>query len=120
MEIKEFEDLVNLGQIRRSLKFGNHDVVMHTLAGDEYKNLSQRIGDPDDKVKFEALQRQIVASSIESLDGKSFTHEEKLTLIGKLQLGLSNTLYTVYLEMVAEQEKLLEDAKKKSSTTKES
>lgn len=117
MELKTFDDLINLGQVRRTVDLAGHAIVMHTLAGNEYAKLSERLGEVTDKVKFEALQRQIIASSIDSIDGHTLQHEEKVELLGKMQLGLQNMLYSVYTDMVAEQEKLLDEAKKKSSPT---
>ena len=117
MEIKDFEDLISLGRVQRTVKLGSRDVLMHTLSTDEYAKMSQGLDDnePSQAKRFESLQRGILSGAIESIDGKVMSGEDKTLLVGKLQLGTCNMLYDIYTKMVEEQNKILTDSKKNSS-----
>jgi hypothetical protein len=118
MDMKEFEDLISIGRVKRSFKIGSREITMHTLAGDEYATMSKNLGASSQEDKqFEALQRGVLASAIDTIDGKSLSLEEKMSLLGKVQFGLANMMYVEYMAMVSEQEKQLEDSKKNSSQT---
>ena len=118
MEIKDFDDLIKMGQVRRVVKLGAHEIAMHTLSSDEYSGLSAAIGDDPSKVKFEELQRSVLAVAIDTIDGKVPSKDEKIRLLGLSQLGLANMLYSEYTDMIIEQDKMLDDAKKNSSQVK--
>jgi len=118
MDIKEFDDLIHMGHLSKTVKLGAHEFVLKTLSSGEYVALTKKIPDGPaitQAERFEALQRLTLAHSIESVDGKSPTVEEKDRLLSLLQLAVSNVLYDAYMDLVAEQNRQLEDAKKNSS-----
>jgi hypothetical protein len=118
MDLKDFNDLADVGRITRTIRVGNHDIVMHTLNSNEYSAMAGNLKD-DDAIgmtkRLEALQREIVAHAIESIDGKKLSAEDSVALVGMMQIGLSNMLYEEYGKMVEEQNKVLEDSKKNSA-----
>ncbi len=118
MEIKEFDDLINMGHLRKSVKLGAHEFVLKTLSSGEYVAMTRQFPDNSPMTqaeKFEAMQRATLAHAIESVDGKKLSVEEKERLLSLLQLAVSNMLYNEYMDLVADQTKTLEDAKKNSS-----
>ena len=116
MDLKEFDDLINLGRVTRSLKLGSHEIVMGTLDSKEYAAAMTRIpAGASDGDKFEMLQREIVAAAIKTIDGKTLPQQDKVGIVTASQLGLSNMLYVEYLSLVEEQNLALEQAKKNSS-----
>lgn len=118
MDIKEFDDLIHVGHLKKSVKLGSHEFVLKTLSSGEYVAMTKQFPDNSPMTqaeKFEAIQRATLAHSIESVDGKKPTVEEKERLLSLMQLALSNMLYNEYMDLVAEQGKLLDDAKKNSS-----
>lgn len=117
MELKEFDDLINLGQVRRTVKLADHEIVMHTLSSLEYSKMTERLSDdlPNQSKRFEVLQREVLCAAVDSIDGKKLSYEEKTRLFSMTQLGFSNMLYAEYSSMVDEQARLLDEAKKNSS-----
>lgn len=118
-EIKDFNDLADIGKIRKTVKIGNHEIVLHTLASDEYSRMAERLGDDSSTTakRMESLQREILAAAIESIDGKALSHDERSKLMGVVQVGFSNMLYEEYGAMIQEQAHILDDAKKNSAQT---
>lgn len=115
MDLKEFDDLINLGRVTRKVKLGQREIELATLNSSEYASAMSRVpSEASSADKFEVIQREIVAASIVSIDGKLMAPSDKAKLVGAAQLGLSNVLYTEYMKMVEEQNKTLEDAKKNS------
>lgn len=119
-ELKEFEDLVNLGAVTRTVKVGGYEIELKTLSSFEYSKMTERIRDdfPTHSKRLEAMQREIIAAAIYTINGKRLSLEAKQTILSTSQLGLANMLYTEYSSMVDEQSKMLESAKKDSSRTK--
>lgn len=117
MELKEFDDLINLGRVQRTVKVGKHEISLCTLNSVEYAEAMARTsgtGGPLDSDRLESMQREMVIASIRAIDGKELSLKDKSELISKGQLALSNMLYSEYMGMVDEQGKVLEDAKKNS------
>jgi len=114
-DLKEFDDLVNLGLVKRAVKLGGHVINMTTLTSLDYNQAMSRIPtEGGESKKLEAMQREIIAAAIQDIDGKEMDHDKKVQLLGIGQLGLSNVLYGHYVEMVGEQAEILEGAKKNS------
>ena len=117
MEINEFDDLMNLGKVTRTIKLlGKFEIELVTLGSGEYSNAMSRVPDglPDSK-RMECVQREMMAEAIKSINGKSVEYEKRIKILTGGQLGLSNLLYGEYLMMVDEQTKIIEGAKKNSS-----
>jgi hypothetical protein len=118
MDLKDFDDLVNLGRVQHSVKLLNREIVLCTLNSTEYADAMTRVpqgGSALDSDRLEAMQREIVAAAIRTIDGKELSQSDKITLVSKGQLALSNLLYSEYVSMIDEQGKILEDARKNSS-----
>lgn len=118
MDLKEFDDLINLGRVSRTVSLGKHSIVLDTLNSGEYADAMSRVpqgGSVLDSDKLEAMQREIVSAAIRTIDGKELSSEDKTSIVSKGQLALSNLLYSEYVSMIEEQGKILEDAKKNSS-----
>lgn len=117
MEIKNFDDLISLGQVRRTVKLAGHEITMHTLSTLEYGKMTERLSDdlPNQSKRFEVLQREVLCAAVDSIDGLKPSYEEKVRLFGMLQLGFSNMLYSEYSSMVDEQGSLLDEVKKNTS-----
>ena len=119
MDLKEFDDLINLGRVTRPVKVASHEIVLSTLNSKEYSGAMSRVGvapsGAADSDKFELLQREVVVAAIKTVDGKELSYQDKTALVLAGQLALSNMLYNEYVNMVEEQSKLLDDAKKNSS-----
>jgi len=114
--LKDFDDLLTIGQVKRTVKVGKHLIMLSTVTSEDYNKAMD--GVPDDapsSKKMEIVQRELVATAIREIDGESLSHEEKVRILSMGQLALSNLLYNEYIELVEEQGKLLEDAKKNSS-----
>jgi hypothetical protein len=117
MEINEFDDLINLGRMTRSVKLAKHEIVLGTLNSKEYASAMSRVlaagraeGD-----KMESTQREVVIAAIRNIDGKELSYQDKYAIVSSGQLALSNLLYIEYISLVEEQSKILDDAKKNSS-----
>ena len=119
-ELKEFEDLVSLGAIARTVTVGGYEIRLKTLSSFEYSKMTERIREdfPTHSKRLEAMQREIIAAAIDTINGKKLSLEAKQTILSTSQLGLANMLYVEYSSMVEEQSKVLETAKKDSSRTK--
>jgi hypothetical protein len=118
MELKEFDDLISLGRIIRSVKVLNRDIVLVTLNSSEYADAMSRVPQGSsvlDGDRLEAMQREIVAAAIRTIDGKELSKETKTALVSQGQLALSNLLYAEYISMVDEQSSIIDSAKKNSS-----
>ena len=118
MDLKEFDDLINLGRVKHTVKLMNREIVLETLNSTDYADAMFRVpqsGSVLDSDRLEAIQREIVAAAIKSIDGKELSKEVKAALVSSGQLGLSNLLYSEYVSMIEEQGQILEDAKKNSS-----
>ena len=115
--IKEFDDLINVGHLTKTVKLGEHSFVLQTLSSAEYVSLMKKIPSKETTQGegFEALQRITLAHAIMSIDDRPLTYEEKDRLLSLLQLGVSNALYDSYTALVDEQNKLIEESKKNSS-----
>ena len=119
MDLKEFNDLIDLGRVTRTVKVAGRDIRMHTLDSSEYAKMTERLGDDNISMgrRLESLQREVLASAIDSIDEKSISLEDKSKLVGQFQVGFSNLLYDEYGKMVEEQAKILEESKKNSAQT---
>jgi hypothetical protein len=118
MDMKDFNDLFEIGRVTKTIKIAGHEIVMHTLNSNEYSAMAGALKEDDGvglSKRLEALQREIVANAIETVDGKKLNSEEKSALVGMMQIGLSNMLYDEYGKMIEEQNKVLEDSKKNSA-----
>lgn len=118
MDIKDFDDLILMGQLTKTVKLGAHEFTLKTLSSAEYVSLTKKFPDNSPMTqaeKFEAIQRLTLVHAIVSIDGKTPSSEEKERLISLLQLAVSNILYEEYMDLVADQAKTLEDVKKNSS-----
>ena len=117
MDIKDFDDLISMGHMTKTVSIGSHVFALKTLSSGEYVSMTKKFPDNSpmtEAEKFEAMQRLTLAHAIESIDGKSLSVEEKDRLLSLLQLAVSNMLYNEYMDLVADQSKKLEDAKKNS------
>jgi len=118
MDIKEFDDLINLGRVKRSVNLGSHEIVLCTLNSKEYASAMAHISPGASSFegdKLELMQREIVVAAIRTIDGKELPYQDKAAIVYAGQLALSNLLYSEYVSMVEEQNKVLEDVKKNSS-----
>jgi hypothetical protein len=118
MDLKDFDDLINLGRVTRTVKLMSRNIVLGTLNSGEYADAMSRVpqnGTALDSDRLEGMQREIVAAAIRTIDGKELSQEDKISLVSRGQLALSNLLYTEYISMVDEQGRIIEDAKKNSS-----
>jgi len=114
-DLKEFDDLINLGRVKRTVKVVGHVINLATLTSLDYNKAMSRVpSEGNDSKRMEAMQREIVAMAIQDIDGKDLDQDKKLAILGLSQLGLSNLLYGQYAEMVDEQNSVIEEAKKNS------
>lgn len=120
MEISNFDDLINLGQLRKTVNIAGHAIALHTISALEYSKMTERLSDdlPSQSKRFEVLQREILCVAVDSIDGKTLTYEEKNRLFGMSQLALTNLLYAEYSDMVEEQSKFMDEVKKNTSPAK--
>ena len=118
VELKDFNDLINLGRVTRVMNIGGHKIVLGTLNSEEYNQAVSRIpADCPEASRMERIQREIIAAAIQSIDGETLDPDAKSKILTLGQLALSNMMYSEYISMIGEQDKLLEDAKKNSSQT---
>ena len=117
MELKEFDDLINIGRVTRKVKLGSHEILLSTVSSGDFATAMSKVTGNSlmDSDRLESMQREIVAVAIRSIDGKELSYEDKAKLVAAGQLAFSNFIYTEYLSMVEEQNKILDDAKKNSS-----
>jgi hypothetical protein len=117
MDLKNFNDLAEIGSVRKTVKLGSHSVVLHTLNSQEYSAMAEKIGDEvaGTAKRFESLQREMIIAAIESIDGEKPSYADKASLLGMMQIGLSNMLYEEYGSIVEEQSKIIEESKKNSA-----
>jgi hypothetical protein len=114
--VKNFDDLINMGAVTKVVKLGTHEIKMRTLGFDEQSSISDNIPETSkDSKKLDILQKNIIAESIVSVDNVVLSKEEKMAMIGKMQNGVVNFLFNQFEIMVGEQSKILEDVKKNSS-----
>lgn len=119
MDLKNFNDLADIGSVKRAVKLGSHEVVLHTLNSQEYAGMADKIGDTEASTakRFETLQREMLIAAVDTVDGQKLSYEDKAILLGMMQIGLSNRLYEEYGSMIEEQNKIIDDAKKNSAPT---
>ena len=118
MEIKEFDDLLNIGQVTRVVELGGHKFRLKTLNALEYNKLMERTREHEKLTQgqqFESLQRWTLVFALESIDDKALNIEEKNKILSMSQVGLSNRLYEEYVKLMEEQTALLSESKKNSS-----
>jgi hypothetical protein len=116
MDLTQFDDLISFARVSRKVTVAGHEISLVTLNSGAYNEAAGRIPtDLPDQVRMERVQREMVAAAISTIDGKSLDQETKVAILTKGQLGLSNFLYDQYIDMIGEQGKTLEDAKKNSS-----
>lgn len=116
MELTDFDDLINLGRVTRTIKLGKHEIVLSTLNSKEYAEAMARVPQVSEgrTDRFEAVQREMVVAAIRTINGKELSDKQKSAVLSGGQLGLSNLLYLEYIQMIEEQSKMLDDAKKNS------
>ena len=112
--ITEFDDLVNIGSIRRNIKVGTHEITMHTL---NYETYAGMVAGIDQGKNAMDTQVYVLSNSIEKIDGKDVSMETKMRLLKSAQMGLVNLLTSEYEKMLEEQGKLYDDVKKNTSPT---
>jgi hypothetical protein len=118
-DLKDFDGLLHLGRVARTVKVGGFEIKMHTLNAGEYTKMMERVGDDQSSAKrLESIQREVISSSIDTINGQTLSADDKSKLVGMMQVGLSNMLYEEYSSMAEEQSKVIEDAKKNSAQTK--
>lgn len=117
MELKEFDDLINLGRVTRAVKLLSHEIILGTLNSKEYALAMSRVSasGQTDGDRLESTQREVVIAAIRTIDGKELSYQDKHNIVSAGQLALSNLLYIEYISLVGEQSKVIDDAKKNSS-----
>lgn len=116
--VKEFGDLLTMCGVTKVVKFGTHEIVLKTLTYDEQSNIMEAmssVADGKDTKRMDIVQKELLAASIETIDGKTLTKEQKLFILGNGQAALCNMLFNEYEALIGEQNKTLEDVKKNSS-----
>lgn len=117
MELKEFDDLINLGRVTKAVKLLSHEIILGTLNSKEYALAMSRVSasGQTDGDRLESTQREVVIAAIRTIDGKELSYQDKHNIVSAGQLALSNLLYIEYISLVGEQSKVIDDAKKNSS-----
>ena len=116
VEISDFNDLINLGRITKAVEVNSHKIVLGTLNAEEYSAAMARIPEElQGAARMERIQREVIATAIQSIDSRVLDVDTRVKILSMGQLALSNLLYTEYVEMIGDQDKILEEAKKNSS-----
>jgi hypothetical protein len=110
--LKDFDDLLNMGACTRSVTVGKHEIQMRTL---KYEDIVSVAGDGAESAS--ASHIKILSMSIQTIDGKPLSMEDKMTLLKSAQIGLVNVLMAEYEKLIAEHDKMYDDVKKNTSST---
>ena len=122
-KIKNFDDLKTMGCVSKSFTVGTHTIKMRSLSYEEQSILVASVPEVENgekKIKeprrFDIIQREILATAIDSIDGVVLTGEEKTSLIGESQTPFVNLLFTLYEQLLAEQNQIMDAVKKNISS----
>ena len=121
--VKNFDDLKAMGCVRKTLKVGTREIAMRSLGYEEQSQIVANVPEveknaagEDVKVKesrkFDIIQREMLAASIESIDGQPLSREEKTGLLGDSQTAFVNLLFAQYEQLLTVQNQIIEDVKK--------
>ena len=122
-KVKSFDDLKTMGCVAKSFTVGSHTIKMRSLSYEEQSILVASVPEVENgevKIKeprrFDIIQREILATAIESIDGIVLSGEEKTSLIGESQTPFVNLLFTLYEQLLAEQNQIMDAVKKNISS----
>ena len=114
--VKDFSDLLDIGHVTKSITVGKHCIKLRTLSYDEQSGLIDAIPpEVKDFKRIDLLQKEMLATAIEDIDGVKLTKEQKKALLGNGQAAFCNFIFSEYEELVKEQTENIEDVKKNSS-----
>lgn len=116
-KIKNFDDLKTMGCVTRTFKLGSYEIKMRSLGYEEQSQLVANVPDGvKESRKFDLIQKELLAASIETINGEALSSEEKADLLGSLQTALVNLLFAQYEQLLAEQTQLIDEVKKNISS----
>lgn len=117
VDVPSFDDLIDLGALKHVVELAGHKIILHTLNQKEYGQMTARMRDdyPNESKRMEVLQKEILAESIEEIDGARLSIEQKRALLDAAQLGLSNLLFIEYSNLLDKQAEILRGSQKNSS-----
>ena len=116
MDDKSFESLVACGKVHNEVEvFKGYTFEFETLdVGEELEILKNSVSvSTDPAVRFTESQKWTLAYAIKRINGKEYTVEEKMKILAKLQSAVLNHIYASYLELLDEQNKAIDELKKK-------
>jgi hypothetical protein len=115
--IKNFDDLKTMGCVRKSFKVGEHTIAMRSLGYEEQSQIVANVPDGvKDSRKFDIIQKEMLAASIETIDGQTFSIEEKNSLLGDSQTAFVNLLFAQYEQLLTVQNQIIDGVKKNISS----
>lgn len=107
--LADFNDLLDIGVIRREVEIGKHIFLMKTLSFLEFSKITSNIKDGDLN-----SQLSFLVESIETIDGVKLPTEKKKDLLQKMQMALVNKLMSSYTDLMNDQAKMIDEVKKNS------
>ena len=112
-KVKNFDDLINIAAVSKTITVAGHDIKLKSLGYDEQSGMMDVIPDNiKESKKYDMLQKEILANAIVSIDGVVLTHENKVDLLSRAQTGFVNLMFAEYELLIGDQNKILEDVKK--------
>lgn len=96
-----FDDIYNIGYFYDDVKIGSHIFRLKTLSFGEVNSIK------------EGSNLDILAYSIESIDGKEISMDQKVSILNKLQAPVVVILMKAYEALVKKQDSFIEEVKKK-------
>ena len=124
--LKNFDDLKAMGCVRKTLTIGKHQLTMRSLGYEEQSLIVATIPDTEvigeeqvkikDSRKYDLIQKAVLASAIEDIDGVKLSDKEKSDILGDSQTALVNLLFAQYEQLLAEQISIIDGVKKNISS----
>lgn len=108
--------LSQLGKVEKEFEILKDVFVkLHTLPVSEQQNALMDIPETvkDEAVRFMYLQQSILSRATTSVNGEVKTLEQLRSMYSEMQYPLLTLLFTKYIELADEQNKVIEDLKKK-------
>jgi hypothetical protein len=117
--MNQFEDLINMGRLSKDITIGKHVIKITTMDSETQSSVIGKVSqDLPDAQKVDIAQRAMIANSIEAIDGKLMSFEDKMALVNKFQPALINILFSEYESLLVEQNGIFEEVKKNISQAK--
>jgi hypothetical protein len=111
----EIQALAQLGKLEKEIELGGLKVKFHTLSVSEQQKALASIPSniTDDTTRFTYFQEAMLVHATDTVNGEAVDTVKARAFYKDLQYPLLAELFSRYMELTAEQSKVLDELKKK-------